>query len=274
MDINPNNFFGAITFGNIVLWILGLATVVAVLDYVGFLPPRLAKWLARNRLEMILISLKRLGVQVCWNEEVITLNALERVLSATHIKEPEYKTHLRRLLVEDTFAGEFKIGDTRSFSSDGFIDVMGGSTSMARSLEYAKILNTHADIESIGTFDIVATPKTGSPILGYEFSRLVKKPLVLGVLKKVDDTSGKMGSHANLDFPAGLLLKGKKVLIVDDSSTGGRKVLTLVETLREEGAIISDALILFEPNGKGARELLEKNDIKLHSILAGPAGRF
>ncbi len=274
MDINPDNFFGAITFGNIILWILGLATVVAVLDYVGFLPSRWAKLLARNRLELILISLKRLGVQVCWNEEVITLSVLDQVLNAAHITEPAYKVRLRQLLAEDTLVGKVNIGETRTFSSDEFIDVMGGSTSMVRSLEYAKILNTHVDIESIDMFDIVATPKTGSPILGYEFSRLVKKPLVLGVLKKLDDASGNMGFHACLDFPVGLSLSGKNVLLVDDSTTGGRKMLDLATMLRDAGATVTDALVLFEPQGKRARESLAKKSITLHSIAAGPAGRF
>jgi len=261
-------------FNAIIVWILGLAGVVAVLDFAGFLPIWLAKWIARNRLEAALKSLKQLGVRVCWDEEIITLNALERALSAANMKEPAYKIHLQQLLAEDTFGGEFKIGETRSFSSDGFIDVMGSSTSVGRSLEYAKILKTHAAIESINSFDIVATPKTGSPILGYEFSRLVSKPLVLGVSKKVNDTNRKMGLHASLDFPIRLSLEGKKILIVDDSSTGGRKIEILVDTLREAGAIISDALILFEPKGKGARELLESKNIKLHSIVVGPVGRF
>jgi orotate phosphoribosyltransferase len=273
MDINPNQFLGPISFGNAILWILGFAGLIGIVDYIGVLPPRAAKWLARNRLETTLKSLRQLGVRVCWDEEKNTVSVIERALDAVHIKEAAYKIRLRELLKDDTFIANVNVGSKRMFSSNNFVDVMGGSTSGTKASEYAKILNTHASVEAIGDFDVVATPKTGSPILGYEFSQLVGKPLVLGVLVKVDDTTGKMGKHAYLDCPKTLALRGKKVLIVD-GTTGGRKILDLVDELRNQEATVSDALVLFEPIGKGARDALGKQNIKLHSIVEGPGGRF
>lgn len=274
MDIDPNKFFGNWTFGSITLWLLAFGGIVTIVDFIGFLPPGLAKWLARNRLEATLKSLKQLGVRVCWNEESNTVSFFERALDAAKIKEAAYKIRLRELLTEDTYEATFNVGSTRMFTSPSFVDAMGSSTSIARALEFAKILNTHANVEGIKDFEIVACPKAGSPVLGYEFSRLTGRSLVLGVLEKVTDIGGTMGAHAALDFPKSLSLRGKKILVVDDSTTGGRKMIELIEALRKEGATISDALVLFEPKGKGAREALSRVDVQLHSVIEGPDGRF
>jgi hypothetical protein len=71
-----------------------------------------------------------------------------------------------------------------------------------------------------------------------------------------------------------LSLSGKTVLLVDDSTTGGSKMLDLAKALAAAGATVTDALVLFEPQGKGARERLRSSNIQLHSIVDGPVGRF
>jgi orotate phosphoribosyltransferase len=272
--INPDNIFGDIKFNDLVLWILAVGGLPAILDYAGFLPQWLARWIARNRLESTLQALKRIGVRVSWNEEQQTLNIIQRTLSATSIMEPAYKVHLRHLLDEDSFVGSVDIGVTRKFTSEKFIDVMGGSTDPARVKEYARILNTHLGIENIPDFDLIATPKEGTPILGYEFSVLTGKPLILGVIEKAKNASQIMGNHVILDYPKSLLLQDKRALLVDDSTTGGRKMMDLAEELRRAGVTVEDAFVLFEPKGKGAREKLKRQGINLHAIVDGPQGRF
>ena len=41
--------------------------------------------------------------------------------------------------------------------------------------------------------------------------------------------------------------KGSKALIVDDSTTGGRMVLSVIDHLREYGFYVSECLMVFEP---------------------------
>lgn len=272
--MDPNNFFGGIKFNDLVLWILGAATVVSVLDTNGFLPNWLAKWLARNRLESTLAALRKLDVRVSWDEDTGSVRLIDRVLDSSNIKEHAYKTELRDLLKADTFKGQMQIGGTTVFSSGEFIDVMGATANSARAIHYAKLLQTHYKIENLPTFDVVATPRTGSPILGYEFSRLSQKHFVMGISEKVKDKTQTMGDHSTLDYPNTLSLAGKVVMLVDDSTTGGRKQIDLAKKLRAAGAIVNISLALFEPKGKGAREALAAEGITLHAILAGPVGNY
>ncbi len=83
-----------------------------------------------------------------------------------------------------------------------------------------------------------------------------------------------MSSHSRLDYSKDLDLTGKRVLLVDDSTTGGRKQMELASALREAGASVENSLVLFEPQGKGAREKLKQEGIELHAIQTGPDGSF
>jgi orotate phosphoribosyltransferase len=270
-DADPNYFFGPITFNSIILWLLSFATIIFILDVIGLLPPRFAKYLARNRYETVIMALQRMGVKISIEETEKKRTIVQRASEALGLSEPDYKVLLRQLLSEDTFDSKVGIGNSRHFTSDKFIDVMGASTSQERCLTYAKVLNTHFDSSG---FDVIATPKSGSPILGYEFSRLIGKPFVLGAHMKVTDSQGIVGEHNYLDFPKSLTLTRKKILLVDDSTTGGRKMVELAQKLREAGAEVRTALVLFEPKGKGAREKLSTQGIELVSLTEGPTGRM
>lgn len=272
--MDPNIFFGDIKFNDLIIWILGFTTIVGLLDMSGLLPNRLAKWFARNRLESTLTALRRLDVRISWDENTGSIKLIDHVLDLTHIKEHAYKAELRDLLKEDTFKGQMQIGGTTVFSSEEFIDVMGATAESTRAIHYAKLLQTHYKIENLPAFDIIATPRAGSPILGYEFARLSQKPFVMGTSEKVKDKNQIMGNHSMLDYPKTLSLAGKVVMLVDDSTTGGRKQIELAKKLRAAGAKVNISLALFEPQGKGAREKLAAEGITLHSIIPGPVGNY
>ncbi|MBA4054669.1 MAG: hypothetical protein C0490_08160 [Marivirga sp.] len=268
--MNPDYFFGDVKFNDIILWILAFSGIVSVADSVGLLPPSWARWLARNRVDSILAAMKKLGVRLVadnYDRRTVT----RKIFETLNISTPEYKRRLSHMLTEDTFQSAVQIGGTRLFHSNEFIDVIGASTSHTRVVEYAKILNSGFNAES---FDVIATPKLGSPILGYEFARLNNKPFVLGVHEKVKDTDGNLGLHNFLDFPTTLNLQGKRCLIVDDSTTGGRKMIELINKLREAGCLVEHALVLFEPKGKDARGKLAAVEVDLYSLMEGPSGRL
>ena len=274
MTFDPNTIFGGITFGSVILWLLSLATLIFILDAIGLLPHRAAKWLAKNRLDTTLRALRSLGVKIAWDDDkTLSINFLSRKLNSFLGKEPQYKIDLRSMLEQHTLQMQVNVGQRRSFASESFIDVIGSTTDPETARGYARILYTHLHAENLLDFDFVATPKDGSPLLGYEFAILAEKPFVLGVCSKGSDPTGTIRSHLILDYPLTTSLENRTGLLVDDSTTGGRKMLTLANTLRAEGAIINRAAVLFEPIGKGAKELLKRNDIELNAIVPGPQGR-
>lgn len=64
----------------------------------------------------------------------------------------------------------------------------------------------------------------------------------------------------------GILISGDKVLIVDDLLTTGLTLKRAVEAVRAEGGIITDAIVFLDRE-EGGKELLEKNGVKVHTLL-------
>ena len=63
----------------------------------------------------------------------------------------------------------------------------------------------------------------------------------------------------------GLLAPGDKVLLVDDVITTGKNILDAMQTLRNEGGVVEDALVLVDRE-EGGREHLLKSGLKLHAV--------
>ena len=59
----------------------------------------------------------------------------------------------------------------------------------------------------------------------------------------------------------------KKALIVDDSTTGGRKVLDIIDDLRKYNYEITDCLVVFVPIGKNVENKLKEKNVNLHKII-------
>jgi orotate phosphoribosyltransferase len=85
----------------------------------------------------------------------------------------------------------------------------------------------------------------------------LSKPLVY-VRKEVK-------SHGREKMVEGLLAPGDKVLLVDDVITTGKNILDASQTLRAEGGVVEDALVLVDRE-EGGREHLLKAGMKLHSV--------
>jgi orotate phosphoribosyltransferase len=64
----------------------------------------------------------------------------------------------------------------------------------------------------------------------------------------------------------GAAIKGKKVLVLENSVTSGGEVMTTVGKLRGLGAIVTHALVLIDQE-QGAGELLSLGGVKLLSLL-------
>ena len=113
------------------------------------------------------------------------------------------------------------------------------------------------EARGIKTIDKIGGIPTGglpwASVLAYSLS----KPLVY-VRKEVKH-------HGREKMVEGILAPGDRVLLVDDVITTGRNILTALQTLRAEGGVIEDALVLVDRE-EGGRARLLKEGVTLHSV--------
>jgi orotate phosphoribosyltransferase len=110
---------------------------------------------------------------------------------------------------------------------------------------------------TISTIDKIGGIPTGglpwASVLAYSIS----KPLVY-VRKEVKH-------HGREKMVEGMLAPGDKVLLVDDVITTGHNILNALQTLRAEGGVVDQALVLVDRE-EGGREHLQKAGVTLHSV--------
>jgi orotate phosphoribosyltransferase len=63
----------------------------------------------------------------------------------------------------------------------------------------------------------------------------------------------------------GILTPGERVLLVDDVITTGKNILTALQSIRGEGGVVENALVLLDRE-EGGGEHLQKEGVKLHSV--------
>jgi orotate phosphoribosyltransferase len=115
-------------------------------------------------------------------------------------------------------------------------------------------------IEKIGqkNFDRIA----GVPIAGIPFASQIaynlKKPF-LYVRKDIKQ----YGRERRVE---GVLISGDRVLLLDDLLTTGLTLTKAVDAVRAEGGVVTD-IVVFLNREEGGRQLLEKQGLKVHTLL-------
>jgi orotate phosphoribosyltransferase len=71
--------------------------------------------------------------------------------------------------------------------------------------------------------------------------------------------------HGREKMVEGMLAPGDKVLLVDDVITTGHNILNALQTLRAEGGVVDQALVLVDRE-EGGREHLQKEGVTLHTV--------
>ncbi len=107
-----------------------------------------------------------------------------------------------------------------------------------------------------GTDKIGGIPTGGLPwasVLAY----LLSKPLVY--------TRKDIKLHGREKTVEGILTPGDKVLLVDDVITTGKNILAALQTIRGEGGVVENALVLLDRQEGGEKNLL-KEGVRLHSV--------
>jgi orotate phosphoribosyltransferase len=71
--------------------------------------------------------------------------------------------------------------------------------------------------------------------------------------------------HGREKMVEGVLTPGEKVLVIDDVVTSGKSILNATESLRAEGGVVENVLVLLDRE-EGGEERLRKDGLKLHSV--------
>ncbi len=71
--------------------------------------------------------------------------------------------------------------------------------------------------------------------------------------------------HGREKMVEGVLTPGEKVLVIDDVVTSGKSILNATESLRAEGGVVENVLVLLDRE-EGGEERLRKQGLKLHSV--------
>lgn len=251
----------------IILILLSISTLIQICDMCGFLPEWLRKKFRINKSQDTLEVLKEFGININMYKRKNAIVGIPRDYNKESL-EYDVERKLEELIIDK----KVSVGKIRKTELNYYIDLIGHSCNGECAQAYARILTSYwADmVENTQkiknpTIDFVVTPKGGSPILGYEFAKLVDKPFVLHEENaRFDSEEEDMRKW----FDCAIIPpKGSKALIVDDSTTGGRMVLSVIEHLREYGFDVSECLVVFEPQNKDARKKLSDKEVNLISIV-------
>lgn len=260
-----------IGFNDLILAALGLSSVLSILAWTGFLPQSISKRINLRKSEETLMVLSKLGI----NPDKYAKGNIAKSIP-NYIDSNNIQNTLSKILKECTIQQDVGVGRTEQVKTDKYIDVMSMSTNPADAVQLArclssfwrKLLNDNkAEIKN-PEFTFIVNPKGGSPILGYEFAKIMQKPFALHISGNHKFTSADEKLKFKSCFDSKFEPKeGDIALIVDDSATGGRKVLEAISDLKSNGIVVTDCLVLFEPTVKNIREKLNSEGIQLHSIL-------
>jgi orotate phosphoribosyltransferase len=120
---------------------------------------------------------------------------------------------------------------------------------------YAQYITNQIEIKS---FDrIAAIPIAGIPFAS-QIAYNLRKPFLY--VRKGIHLSGR---ERRVE---GVLASGNKVLLIDDLITTGLSLKESADAVRAEGGVVTEGIVFLDRE-EGGRELLEKNGVKLHSVL-------
>ncbi|WP_164898360.1 phosphoribosyltransferase, partial [Mesorhizobium sp. M7A.F.Ca.CA.001.07.2.1] len=230
-------------------------------------PGFISKWLNRNKLASTLDVLREMGIE----GRVVKRRTISSLFHSFYNKEDLYSGTIRDLN-SIKISKKVSVGSVNSTQSNGFIDLMGATTSSEVAERYAKRLvtfwreklNNDAELKNF-EFSFIVAPKSGSPFIAYEMSKILNLPLVVHNSKpKFEIDPAMFSSYFDaLAQPP----KNSVGLIVDDSTTGGAKAMKLIDDLKKFELKATEFLVVFEPEIKDPRLVLANKGVTLHSLV-------
>ncbi len=111
--------------------------------------------------------------------------------------------------------------------------------------------------KSIGGINKIGGIPTGGLPWASVMAYALAKPLVY--------TRKDLKHHGREKAVEGILTPGDNVLLIDDVITTGKNILTALQTIRGEGGVVENALVLLDRQEGGEQHLL-KEGVKLHAV--------
>ena len=171
---------------------------------------------------------------------------------------PDLRTQLLAILQKQSvILGQVRLasGKTSSFYIDGKM------TSLSRD---GVVLAAKLFYQNLGDIQAVGGPTMGAdPFLGailYE-AYLQKHPLKAFIVRK------DVKSHGTMKVIEGPLVKGDRVVLIEDVITTGGSVLKAADAVKEAGCVVTKILCLLDRN-EGAREAFAAAGIPYFSIFS------
>lgn len=118
-------------------------------------------------------------------------------------------------------------------------------------------VETIHNVLNSGRFETIAAIPTAGLTYGSVIAYQLSKPLVY--------VRGEGPRPTRSRGVEGILKHGSKVLVIDDLSMTGSSILKAAQSIRGEGGVVSDALVLID-RVEGARKLLQIAQIRLRSF--------
>ena len=193
----------------------------------------------------------------------------ERASHSRYSDKDDITKRASRLIAQVRLRGEFKIGRRNKQPYPDYFDAFAGTMNKEWADEAVSIMVSYlrVDIPSLPPFTKIVGIKHGTPVLAWLAADRLDLPCVLHRGKDASTAKPWGSTHEPTGHFDGKLTSDDVVLLVDDSTTGGRLALDAVEQIRELGATVGHLLVLFTPVGKDAKKLLGENDVKLISVL-------
>ncbi len=114
--------------------------------------------------------------------------------------------------------------------------------------------------EDLGVFNFERI--AGIPTAGIPFAALIAYHLK----KSLIYIRPRARLHGRERRVEGMILPGDRVLLIDDLITTGRSLSKVAESIRAEGGVVTDAVVLLDRE-EGGKERLAKDNITLHYLL-------
>jgi orotate phosphoribosyltransferase len=192
----------------------------------------------------------------------------EKLERARRYSGTEVERRAEALVSNALKQGSFSVGVGNVMTFPYFVDVMSASLDPMFVDECAAVLASYlwrqgSDVR--GSFTKVLGLKDGSPLLAWSLARRLNMPCALFRGRQEYRYNPSLADPVNL-FD-GAIDRGDRLLLVDDSTTGGRKVLDCLEAVRAIGAEVPVCLVLFLPVGKNPTALLRDQGVQLHTLI-------